>query len=149
MTVVPVLVACVSAKPTPPISVTTGTSFQLLLDTLASGWNENDAALAASVFTEDAIYVEPPDKQLYVGRDSIFAFFGGDNGRDYKMNMQWHNVAFNETEQVGSGEFTFSWPEGQVHGMVSIEVEGGKISLWREYFYSSDLGWEDFTRTSD
>lgn len=143
------LVGCSTVKPrVPSTSQFTGESFRQLLETLATGWNTNDASLAASVFAEDAVYVEPPDKQLYVGKEAIYEFFGGENGRDDWMRMQWHNVAFNEVEQVGSGEFTFSWDGGQVHGMVSVTVRRGKIELWREYFYDSDLNWDEFTRPS-
>jgi uncharacterized protein (TIGR02246 family) len=40
--------------------------FRQLLQTVADGWNAGDARLAAACFTEDAVYVEPPDRQRYV-----------------------------------------------------------------------------------
>jgi len=99
-----------------------------LLTTLTEGWNNNDATTAASVFSSNAIYAEPPNKQLYVGKDQIFKYFGGEDGRKYWMQMVWHHLSFNEKAQTGAREFTFSWDGGQVHGMVSIKIEGGKIS---------------------
>jgi hypothetical protein len=42
--------------------------FERLMQTIAEGWNEGNARQAADCFSQDAIYVEPPDKQLYRGR---------------------------------------------------------------------------------
>ncbi len=38
------------------------------METVAAGWNAGDARKAADGFTEDALYLEPPDKQFYAGR---------------------------------------------------------------------------------
>ncbi len=51
--------------------------FEKLMQTVAEGWTEGDARKAADCFTEQAIYTEPPDKQIYKGRDALFKFFGG------------------------------------------------------------------------
>lgn len=118
--------------------------FHTLLQRVADGWNRNDAAYAAAAFHADAIYTEPPAKQLYKGRDQLFRFFGGPGGRDGFMRMQWHHLSFNEAAQTGAGEFTFAWDGGQVHGMVSIKVRDGLIANWREYMYRSDLPWAEF-----
>lgn len=117
--------------------------FSALLQRLASGWNQGDARMAADCFTEDAIYTEPPDKQVYRGRDALFRFFGGESGRPGQMTMMWHHIAYNPTTQVGAGEFTFSYG-GTVHGVAVIKVRDGKISNWREYWYESPLAWEQF-----
>lgn len=118
--------------------------FVELMQKLADGWNGNDAKRAASVFAPNAVYSEPPDKQLYQGRQDIYVFFGGADGRDEWMRMTWHHLSFNEAEQVGAGEYTFEWPEAQVHGMVSVKIQNGLILNWREYFYESELAWEQF-----
>lgn len=120
--------------------------FQQLMQTVAEGWRKNDAELAASAFGVNALYSEPPDRQIYRGRQEIFEFFGGNEGRESWMSMTWHHLSFNETTSVGAAEFTFAWPEGQVHGMVSIRVEDGLIENWREYFYEAETEWEHFTR---
>lgn len=122
----------------------TDADFERLLEQVAVGWNNNDAEHAANAFSENAIYSEPPNKQLYIGRMNIYEFFGGAEGRDYKMNMVWHHTSYNELDSVGAGEFSFSWPGGQVHGVVSIKVSDGLISNWREYYYESDVIWEEF-----
>lgn len=117
--------------------------FARLMQTIADGWNEGDARKAADCFTESAIYTEPPDKQLYRGREALYRFFGGGQGRKQEMKMDWHHLIFDEQRQVGAGEFTFEYG-GRVHGMVMIKVSGGKVSNWREYWYESNLAWEDF-----
>ena len=44
--------------------------FQQLMNTVATAWNTGQAKLAADCFSQDAIYTEPPDKQVYVGRQN-------------------------------------------------------------------------------
>ena len=121
--------------------------FEVLMQTLAAGWNEGNAQKAADCFTENAVYSEPPDKQLYRGRAALFKFFGGNEGRKRAMKMTWHHLAFNEKTQIGAGEFTFEYG-GIVHGVAMVKIENGKISNWREYWYESALDWEKFTRSN-
>lgn len=121
--------------------------FRRVMETLADGWNRGDATKAADCFTADAVYVEPPAKQVYRGRGELYAFFGGDKGRVEPMKMTWHHLAFDVKGQIGAGEFTFEYG-GAVHGMVIVRLRDGKISNWREYWYESALGWEDFTRNN-
>ena len=64
--------------------------FKKLINTIAEGWNEGNARKSADCFSEDAIYIEPPDKQVYHGRDELFEFFGGENGTDIPMHMTSH-----------------------------------------------------------
>jgi SnoaL-like domain len=121
----------------------TAMEFERLMQLVADGWNKGDARKAADCFTENAIYSEPPDKQLYKGRAELFRFFGGNEGRKSAMKMSWHHLVFNEQEQIGAGEFTFEFGS-KVHGVAMIKVAEGKISHWREYWYESDLDWEKF-----
>lgn len=117
--------------------------FEILLRNLADGWNAGDSRKAANCFTIDAIYMEPPNKQLYRGRDELFTFFGGNSGRAGAMQMTWHHIAFNEEQQIGSGEFSFTYGS-TVHGVAMIKIKAGKIHRWREYWYESPLQWDDF-----
>ena len=126
----------------------TGTAeFETLMQTLAAGWNEGNAQKAADCFTENAVYSEPPDKQLYRRRAALFKFFGGNEGRKRAMKMTWHHLVFNESAQIGAGEFTFDYG-GTFHGVAMVKVENGKISNWREYWYESPLDWERFTKSN-
>jgi nuclear transport factor 2 (NTF2) superfamily protein len=117
--------------------------FTQLLQRLADGWNNGDTKQAANCFTQDALYTEPPDKQFYSGREALYQFFGGDNGRAGQMNMVWHHILFDEEDQIGAGEFTFTYDD-TVHGVTMIKVRDGLISNWREYWYASPLGREVF-----
>ena len=115
------------------------------MQTLAAGWNEGNARKAADCFTEDAVYTEPPDKQEYRGRQRLYEFFGGDQGRKEPMRMEWHHLVFDAQQQVGMGEFTFEFGS-KSHGVAVVRIRDGLISNWREYYYESDLAWEAFTR---
>jgi ketosteroid isomerase-like protein len=121
----------------------TSKGFERLMQLLADSWNKGDARKAADCFAEDAIYSEPPDKQLYKGRAELFKYFGGNEGRKSAMKMTWHHLVFDEQKQVGAGEFTFEYGS-KVHGVAMVKVAEGKISHWREYWYESDLDWEKF-----
>jgi hypothetical protein len=121
------------------------TDFEKLMWTVADGWNEGNARKAADCFAKDATYVEPPDKQIYRGREELFEFFGGEEGREEPMKMTWHHLAFNEATGVGSGEFTFEYGTFS-HGVVMVRIQNGKIQNWREYYYESELDWDDFTK---
>jgi hypothetical protein len=121
----------------------TSKGFERLMQLLANSWNKGDARKAADCFVEDAIYSEPPDKQLYKGRAELFKFFGGNKGRTSAMKMTWYHLVFDEQKQIGAGEFTFEYGS-KVHGVAMVKVAEGKISHWREYWYESDLDWEKF-----
>jgi hypothetical protein len=118
--------------------------FHHLMHTVADGWNEGDARKSADCFSEDAIYIEPPEKQLHHGRAELYEFFGGDAGTDRPMHMTWHHLAFDEAAQIGFGEYTFQM-HGRYHGIVVVRVEAGLIRNWREYQVPSELNWEEFT----
>ncbi len=49
--------------------------FRDLMERLARGWSTQDTDLALSCFTPDAVYMEPPDVQLYVGHDQLRPYF--------------------------------------------------------------------------
>lgn len=117
------------------------------VSTIAKGWNAGNAHMAVDVFAPDAVYEEPPRKQFYKGRNQIFEFFGGEMGFGKPMKMTWHNLAFNEKDQVGFGEYTFAL-NNQYHGIVVMKFEKGKITHWREYQYPSAMDWETFTGES-
>jgi ketosteroid isomerase-like protein len=126
----------------------TAAQFKDLMRTVAAGWNEGDAKKAADCYTEDAIYTEPPDRQVYVGRQALYEFFGGDKKPDPPMKMALHNLAFDEESQTGFGEYTFQM-NNRYHGIVVVKIRGGKISNWREYQYKSDLEWREFVKKND
>ena len=114
------------------------------MQTIADSWNEGNAQKAADCFSEAAVYVEPPDNQVYHGRNELYEFFGGDAGPEIPMHMTWHHLAFNEKEQIGFGEYSFQM-HGSYHGIVTVKIENGLIKFWREYQYKTELSWDEFT----
>ena len=121
----------------------TAREFKNMLETIAAAWGRGDARTAADCFAEEAVYSEPPDRQLYRGRSELYDFFGGNEDPPPPMQMTWHHVVFDEDEQVGAGEYTFQG-RNRYHGAVLIRIADGKIANWREYQYRSELDWDEF-----
>jgi uncharacterized protein (TIGR02246 family) len=121
----------------------TTTEFKDLLEAIAAAWARGDARAAADSFAEDAVYSEPPGRQLYRGRAELFDFFGGNETSPPPMQMTWHNVVFDEELQIGAGEYTFQG-RNRYHGAVLVRVADGRIANWREYQRRSDLDWDEF-----
>lgn len=139
------LVSCATAPRNPEISETA--QFIAVMNSLAQAWNDGNADRAVACFTEDAVYTEPPDKQIYRGRDALYRFFGGAAGRHGGMTMRWHHLAYNPDTHVGFGEFTFTYGS-TVHGITVVRIRAGKIANWREYWYESPLTWDQFSRSN-
>lgn len=118
--------------------------FEELMETIAKCWNTKNSRAAVACFTADAVYIEPPDKQLIRGRSELYEYFGGDTGFD--MKLTWHNLFFNEDTQSGAGEYTFEMKGKVHHGVAIIELEKGKVRLWREYDMKSNLSYADFLK---
>ncbi len=134
---------CSSAPSVRDVDRLDPSGFRNLIEGLAADWNAGDARAAADRFTENAVYVEPPKKQVYIGRERLFRFFGGDQGRAGAMQMRWNRVVFDPDRQQGMAEFSFRYGT-QVHGVAIIDVRDGRIAQWREYWYASELPFEDF-----
>ena len=90
-----ILLASCASAPQRGRSASSSEEFEGVMNALARAWNAGDARRAADCFTELAVYTEPPDKQIYRGRDALYRFFGGEQGRAGQMTMQWHHLAFN------------------------------------------------------
>jgi hypothetical protein len=100
-----------------------------------------------SCFTEDAVYMQPPDQQLYRGASELRPFFGALKPGTF---MTFHHVAFDERTQVGFGEFSFGnvRDKDADHGVAVVELRGGRIASWREYFYSGPPSFDAFVATT-
>lgn len=115
--------------------------FEKLLETIARAWSTGDPRAAADCFTEDAVYVEPPDRQRYVGRAELFELSGG--AQPPSMSMIWHHLAFDAERQIGFGEYSFRGRR-QFHGIVIVQLRGDRVSRWREYQYHDETDWTEF-----
>jgi SnoaL-like domain len=122
-------------------------AFRAVLDSVAAGWNSGRADLAANCFAASAVYVEPPDRQLYRGRAAIRDFFAESVQPVRPDRMQWHTVAFDSAGQVGFGEYTYRGRQ-YYHGIVVLQMDAGLIGMWREYQYASPLSREEFIAPS-
>lgn len=119
----------------------TSEQFRDCMQQLAAAWNKGDARAAADLFAEDALYSSAPNSVAREGRAALFEWFGGINGRAKSMQMVWHHLVFDEAQQIGAGEYTFTH-EVRTHGMVMIRLHDGKIANWREYEMESPLDWD-------
>jgi ketosteroid isomerase-like protein len=108
---------------------------------LADAWNKGDARVAADLFAQDALYSSPPNSRIHEGRQELFEWFGGAHGRPKPMRMVWHHLVFDEEQQIGAGEYTFTYGM-RTHGMVLIRFRDRKIANWREYEIESPLDWD-------
>jgi len=113
--------------------------------TLARAWSTGDAVTATDCFTDDVVYVEPPDRQRYVGRAALFELSGGDEPPP--MSMTWHHLAFDPEQQIGFGEYTFQGRR-QYHGITIVQIRQDRIARWREYQYTDDTEWAEFVGDS-
>ena len=119
--------------------------FAELMRTLAHAWSTGDARTAADCFTADVVYVEPPDRQRYVGRAEVFELSGGDDPP--AMSMTWHHLVYDPEQRIGFGEYTFRGRR-QYHGIVAVQIREGGIARWREYQYPDDADWDRFVGDS-
>lgn len=122
--------------------------FRALIGRLADAWARQDATAAAACFRGDAVYMEPPDAQLFVGRDQLTAYFSPlDPGTYLDVHMAW----FDEESATGAVEFSFGVREtGRAdHGVAVISVVDDLISEWREYHVSGPESFSDFTSVAD
>ena len=146
LVIVSLLLLVSAARPEAPVAPAgrlTAAGFGSLMNQLAEAWNANDARRAAELFTQDAVYSAPPDGRVRRGRDELLRFFGGPGGRRRPMRMEWHHLVFDETSQIGAGEYTFTY-DVRTHGVVMLRIVGGRIANWREYEQASPLSWEEF-----
>jgi len=59
------------------------------------------------------------------------------------MHMKWHHLLFDEQNQIGAGEYSFTY-EVRTDGVGMVRVVNGKIANWREYEQESPLDWQQF-----
>jgi hypothetical protein len=115
---------------------------------LGDGWTYQNTDEALSCFTEEAVYMEPPDIQLYRGHTELRSYFAALQPGTF---MQFHNLWFDETRQVGAGEYSFGRINGAAadHGVVVVELRNGRIAFWREYQQKGPVSFEHFLDTSN
>lgn len=118
----------------------TSQEFGNVLNALADAWTRSDYAKAASFFADDVRYGDPL-RYLNTGREQLRSFFENDEGCEQKT--VWHNVIFDETQQLGAAEYTYEGTH-QYHGTVWIKLKDGLITRWREYQHIDSREWDEF-----
>jgi hypothetical protein len=119
--------------------------FERVMGSLAAAWSSQDTRRALECFTSDAVYMQPPDLQLYRGSAELGKLFDGLRPGTF---MQFHTLAFDARTQVGFGEFSFgrSGAAAADHGVVVVTLRSGRIALWREYVQEGPASFPDFVR---
>jgi ketosteroid isomerase-like protein len=117
--------------------------FRELMNRLADGWSRQNTEQALSCFSEDAIYMEPPEIQFFEGHDQLRPYFAALKPGTF---MRFHNLWFDESRQVGAGEYSFGEAgDAQVdHGVVVVELRDGRIAFWREYQQKGPAAFDRF-----
>ena len=113
------------------------------MNRLADGWSRQNTEQALSCFSEDAIYMEPPEIQFFEGHDQLRPYFAALKPGTF---MRFHNLWFDESRQVGAGEYSFGEAgDAQVdHGVVVVELRDGRIAFWREYQQKGPAAFDRF-----
>lgn len=123
-------------------------AYMELMERLAHAWSTQDTEVGLACFTEDALYTEPPDIQIYRGHTELRPYFAALQPGTF---MRFHNLWFDENKQVGAGEYSFGMTDKPAadHGVVIIEIRDGKIAFWREYQRKGPTEFEDFIAPDD
>jgi hypothetical protein len=117
--------------------------FRKLMNRLADAWSGQNTEQALTCFTDNAVYMEPPNIQFYEGHRQLRPYFAALKPGTF---MRFHNLWFDESKQVGAGEYSF----GEVgskdadHGVVVVELRNGRIAFWREYQQKGPVSFERF-----
>lgn len=101
----------------------TKTQFRERLEELARAWVAKDYERAAAFFSDDVKYADPLRYSAH-SRNELLAFFQDDEG--YPQLTEWHNIVFDEEQQVGVPEYTFSGRH-RYHGIVVIKVPAERL----------------------
>ena len=101
--------------------------FERLVRALADAWAANDADAGAALFTSDAVYMEPPDEQLFVGQDELRGYFSPLEPGTY---LDLHHVSYDPATATGAVEFSFGVRDhGRAsHGVAIVRVADGRIA---------------------
>lgn len=126
--------------PTGPIDYA---GFAALLGRLAVAWEAQDAEAAADCFTEEAVYMEPPDQQLFRGRSELTAYFSPLKPGTF---LEFQGIWFDVGSQRGAAEFSFGVRGAELadHGVAIVQVEDGLIASWREYHVKGPVDFAAF-----
>jgi len=134
---------CLLLGQTPVPRCIDATAYHALMQKLADAWSRQDLEAALSCFADDAVYMEPPDIQLYRGKEQLRPYLAALKPGTY---MKFHNLWFDVDRQIGSGEYSFGHRNKATaeHGVVVTELKAGRIQSWREYQRKGPASFDTF-----
>ena len=122
--------------------------FVNLMTRVSDGWTKHDTELALGAFTDDALYTEPPDLQMYRGAKELRVFF---DRITPGATMKWHHLWYDPVTGFGAGEYSFKngGRTTAVHGVAVVEIRDGRIARWREYQRRGAIDFGEFHDPQD
>jgi ketosteroid isomerase-like protein len=120
--------------------------FRARAETVARGWETQNPDAALACFDPEAVYIEPPDVQLFVGFDQLRPYFAA---VPPGTTMTIHRTWFDPVTQSGSIEFSFAGAgrDMATHGIAALTLRNGRIVEWCELQREGPRAWADFKRT--
>jgi len=113
-----------------------------MIEEVAAGWETQQPERSLACFNADAVYLEPPDIQLFVGHEALRPYFAAVPAG---TTMTIHRTWFDPATQSGAFEFTFAGGSA-THGVAAITLKDGRISEWCEFQQAGPLSWAEFKR---
>lgn len=107
---------------------------------MIAAWNERDGDKIADLFTEDGVLhsmmIDP-----IIGRENIRPRikFLVDNATYMKLEPRNIATVGNIVFLERTDNFTFKGHEGSVPVVGVLEIENGKVKIWREYYDRAEL----------
>lgn len=107
-----------------------------LLEELTERWRNGDAQGAADLFSETAVYSEPPTHELR-GRAAIAAFFRAFFASHYNVEFAFSRILIGDGE--AAAEWSFSYTKARdgsrlfLSGISFIDTAAGHIQSWRGF----------------
>lgn len=118
--------------------------FHDLMTRLSAAWEAQNTEAGAACFTPDAVYMEPPDQQLFIGHDQLRLYFGALKPGTV---MRWLHLWFNEDSQTGAGHYIFSSSgasENAIYGVCVVDIRDERIAFWREFQRRGPAAYDQF-----
>ena len=113
------------------------------LETYTRAWETKDAELAASLFTDGAIYQETPFGEPIVGVEAIRAYWTGATAQQKEIDVLMQEPTVVEDTVIAEwGVRYVHIPTGErreLRGILIAEFEGEKVSSFREYWHRRAL----------
>ena len=136
---IPLTAAIAAAPATQEKAMNENPSIAVVEDMIAA-WNARDGDRIADLFTEDGVLhsmmIDP-----IVGRENIRPRikFLVDNATYMEIKPRNIAVVGNTVFLERTDNFTFKGHTGSVPVVGVLEIEGGKVKVWREYYDRAEL----------